>query len=122
MSQLAGTRAIVVGASRGFGRGIAEALIEAGADVHALSRSDSSDLVRATGGRIRTITADATDGRPFVEAYARRQGRTVEQFLGGAPLTPADVGAAVVRLVRDRALDEQVAFRLDGGGLVPLHY
>jgi NADP-dependent 3-hydroxy acid dehydrogenase YdfG len=67
-----------------------------------------------------TITPVTGVGRPFVEAYAHRQGRTVEQFLAGAPLTPADVGAAVVRLLLDRTLDEHVAFRLDRGGLAPL--
>ena len=244
MSDMKGSRVVVVGASRGFGRAIAEALVRAGAEVHALSRSDSSELVRATDGQVHTIAADATDpeialqvlravkpnvvvlnagatpkpapirehtwesfsvnwdtdvrmtfhwmkailnepldrgssvialssgaalrgsplsggyagakatirflaeyaaqeaargkldirfaallpsitpltgvGRPFVEAYARRQGRTAEQFLGGPPLTPADVGAAVVRLVNERALGEHVAFRLDGSGLAPL--
>jgi len=38
MSELEGTKAVVVGASRGFGRGIVEALVEAGAEVRALSR------------------------------------------------------------------------------------
>jgi NAD(P)-dependent dehydrogenase (short-subunit alcohol dehydrogenase family) len=71
MSQLAGKRAVVVGASRGFGRAIAEALVEAGAEVHALSRSGSSELVRATGGRIHAITADATD--PAVAARLVRE-------------------------------------------------
>ncbi len=244
MNEVKGRRAVVVGASRGFGRGIAEALVEAGAEVYALSRSDSSGLVRATGGRVHTMSVDATDpaaparvlrevkpnvvvlnagatptvasiqqqtwdafsaiwntdvkiafhwtkaildepleagstvvalssgaalrgsplsggyagakamirllteyaaqeaaraklgirfatllpiitpeggvGRQFVEAYAHRQGRTVEQFLGGPPLTPADVGAAVLRLLGDRSLDEQVAFWLDRNGLSPL--
>ena len=234
----------MVGASRGFGRGIAQALVEAGADVHALSRSDASEVVAATGGRIHAIVADATEpevatrvlrevnpsivvlnagatpkvasiqehtwesfsanwttdvqmafhwvkavlnaplapgssvvalssgaalrgsplsggyagakatvrfimeyaaqeavlaklyirfatllpsitaatgvGRPFVEAYARRQGRSVEEFLGGAPLTPAAVGAAVLQLLQDRSLDEHVSFRLDPAGLAPL--
>jgi NAD(P)-dependent dehydrogenase (short-subunit alcohol dehydrogenase family) len=243
MSALVNRRAVVVGASRGFGRGIAEALVEAGAEVHALSRTEASDLVRASRGRVRAIAADATDpelparllrelkptivvlnagatpevatiqdhtwesfsvnwntdvkmtfhwvkaalqqpltpgssvialssgaalngsplsgsyagakatirfvaeyaaieaaranlgirfasllpritpetgvGRPFVEAYARRQGRTVEEFLGGAPLTPASVGTAVVRIVSDRSLDDHNAFRLDARGLTP---
>jgi NAD(P)-dependent dehydrogenase (short-subunit alcohol dehydrogenase family) len=244
MTELKGTTAVVVGASRGFGRGIAEALVDAGADVYGLSRSDSSELVRATGGRVHAIEADATDaelpsrvlrevkptlvvlnagatpkaaalqdhswdsfsanwntdvkmafywmkailneplasgssvialssgaalrgsplsggyagakasirfmteyaaqesaraklgirfatllptitpqtgvGRPFVEAYAQRQGRSVEDFLGGATLTPADVGAAIIRLLSDRTLDEQIAFRLDPAGLAPV--
>ena len=244
MSELEGTRAVVVGASRGFGRGIVEALVEAGAEVYALSRGDSSEVVRATDGRAHAIGVDAahpetasrilreikptsvvlnagatpqvapfreqtweafsinwnTDvkivfqwlkaivdepladgssvvtlssgaalrgsplsggyagakamvrflteyaaqdtvraklrirfaallptitpeggvGRHAVDAYARRQGLTVEQFLGGPPLTPADVGGAVVRLLRDRSLDQQIAFPLDRGGLTPL--
>ena len=244
MSNLEGTKALVVGASRGFGRGIAVSLLEAGADVYALSRGDPAELVRATGRQIRGITADATDpevasrvvrevkpsivvlnagatpkaasiqdhtwesfsanwdvdvkmafhwvkailkeplargssvvllssgaalrgsplsggyagakatirfiaeyaaqeaaratlgirfatllptitpaggvGRPFVEAYAARQGKSIEEFVGGAPLAPEDVGAAVLHLVRDRALDQQVAFWLDGKGLSPL--
>ncbi len=37
MSDMKSTRAVVVGASRGFGRGIAEALDRAGANVHAVS-------------------------------------------------------------------------------------
>ena len=71
MSEARSTRAVVVGASRGFGRGIAEALVEAGADVYALSRTDSSDLVRATGGRIQAMTVDATDPAARREWYAR---------------------------------------------------
>src|SRR5579862_5222107 len=59
MSELAGTKAVVVGASRGFGRGIVEALVETGAEVYALSRGDSSEVVRATGGRAHAIRADA---------------------------------------------------------------
>ncbi len=244
MSDPRGSRAVVVGASRGLGRGIAEALVDAGADVHAISRGDASALVRATGGRVHTIAADATDaglpsrilreikptvvvlsagaapepaplqeqtwdalsvnwnadvkiafhwlkailaeplpngssvvtlssgaatrgsplsggyagakamvrwlteyaaieaaraklsirfatllpkitteggvGRPFVEAYAVRLGRSVEQFLGGPPLTAADVGASVLRLLRDESLDGHVAFRVDEKGLSPV--
>jgi NAD(P)-dependent dehydrogenase (short-subunit alcohol dehydrogenase family) len=66
----------------------------------------------------------ATDlGRPAVEAYAERAGRTVEQFLAqlGPPLTPALVGAAVLRLINDRSLDQNVAFSLDASGLTPLN-
>ncbi len=67
-----------------------------------------------------TISPEGGVGRQAVEAYARRQGRTVEQFLGGPPLTPGDVGGAVVRLLRDRSLDGQIAFRLNRDGLTPV--
>ena len=65
----------------------------------------------------------ATDlGRPAVAAYARRAGRTEEQFLAqmGPPLTPTFVGAAVVRLLTDRSLEAHAAFSLDADGLTPL--
>ena len=244
MSNIAGQRAVVVGASRGFGRGIAEALVDAGAEVHAVARGDASELVHATGGRARPIAADATDpevaervlrdvaptivvlnagatptpaplsqhtwasfstnwdtdvkltfhwiravlerplargsvivamssgaalrgsplsggyagakatirflvdyangdaaraelgirfvallpaitpeggvGRPFVDAYARRQGRTVEAFLGGPALTPATIGRAVVQIATERDLAGHAAFRVDSAGLAAL--
>src|SRR5262249_52457605 len=61
-------------------------------------------------------------GRPAVEAYAQRAGRTVEQFLAqmGPPLTPSLVGAAVVRLLTDRSLDAHSAFSLDAAVLSAL--
>ena len=75
---------------------------------------------RQRNSNVVTISPEGGVGRQAVEAYARRQSRTVEQFLGGPPLTPADVGAAVLRLLWDRSLDEQIAFRLDHAGLTPL--
>src|ERR1700682_5767361 len=65
----------------------------------------------------------ATDvGRPAVAAYARRAGRTEEEFLAqmGPPLTPSLVGAAVVRLLSDRSLDAHAAFTVDADGVQPL--
>jgi NAD(P)-dependent dehydrogenase (short-subunit alcohol dehydrogenase family) len=78
------------------------------------------------GIRVATILpklSPATDlGRPAVEAYARRAGRSVEEFLAkmGPPLTPPLAGAAVVRLLTDRSLDAQIAFTLDATGLAPI--
>jgi NAD(P)-dependent dehydrogenase (short-subunit alcohol dehydrogenase family) len=61
-------------------------------------------------------------GRPAVAAYARRAGRSEEQYLAqmGPPLTPPLVGAAIVRLLTDRSLDAHAAFALESGGLTPL--
>src|SRR5258708_2213851 len=63
MAQLAGKRALVVGGSRGFGRGIAESLLAAGAAMHVVARNPQplAELERASEGRIRTSAADAAD-------------------------------------------------------------
>jgi NADP-dependent 3-hydroxy acid dehydrogenase YdfG len=55
--------AVVTGASRGFGRAIAAALVAAGTDVVGLARdAHELDAVRdALGGRFTPLVADATD-------------------------------------------------------------
>jgi NAD(P)-dependent dehydrogenase (short-subunit alcohol dehydrogenase family) len=74
---LSGSTAIVTGASRGFGRGIAEALTAAGIRVVGVARS---------GG---TVTADAADpetARRLIDEY---QPRTIVLCAGAAPrMTP----------------------------------
>lgn len=62
--KLTGKIAIVTGASRGLGRGIALALAEAGADIVGVGISDSSDTgaaIEALGRRYLAVTADLTD-------------------------------------------------------------
>ena len=56
-----GQTALVVGASRGFGRGVVESLVASGITVTALARNRESleDLARKTSTQI--IVADATD-------------------------------------------------------------
>ena len=62
MGDLDGKEAVVVGASRGLGRGIAEALSRSGASVLAIAR-DHRGLAELTAGCpcIRTAVADAAD-------------------------------------------------------------
>ena len=62
MSDLSDRTTVVVGASRGLGRGIARAFAEAGAAVVAVARSGPALAeLAATGGSIRTEVADASD-------------------------------------------------------------
>jgi 2-deoxy-D-gluconate 3-dehydrogenase len=62
--KLDGKTAIVTGASRGLGQGIAVGLAEAGADLALVSRSDASETrqrIEALGRRCTTIRADLAD-------------------------------------------------------------
>src|SRR5262245_42262942 len=62
MRNLSGKTTVVVGASRGLGRGIAHAFAEAGARVRAGARSETALAELATTSRnIRPEVADATD-------------------------------------------------------------
>jgi NAD(P)-dependent dehydrogenase (short-subunit alcohol dehydrogenase family) len=62
MSDLSGRTTVVVGASRGLGRGIASAFAEAGAPVVAVARSGPALAeLAATSANIRTEVADAAD-------------------------------------------------------------
>ena len=62
MSDLSGRTTIVVGASRGLGRGIATAFAEAGARVVAVSRTAAAFPESADGaGTIQPEVADAGD-------------------------------------------------------------
>jgi NAD(P)-dependent dehydrogenase (short-subunit alcohol dehydrogenase family) len=62
MSDLSRRTTVVVGASRGLGRGIARAFAEAGAPVVAVARTGPALAeLAATSGNIRTEVADAVD-------------------------------------------------------------
>jgi NAD(P)-dependent dehydrogenase (short-subunit alcohol dehydrogenase family) len=62
-NELAGATALVTGASRGFGRGIAAALSRAGAQVAGVARDRSplEELSAELGGSFTAVTADAAD-------------------------------------------------------------
>lgn len=61
MNTLSGKTALVVGASRGLGRGIAVAMAAAGASVIAVSRSATTFPEPGGAGSIQAVTADAAD-------------------------------------------------------------
>ncbi len=62
-NELAGTTALVTGASRGFGRGIATALSTAGAQVAGVARDRGplEELHTQLGGSFTAVAADAAD-------------------------------------------------------------
>jgi NAD(P)-dependent dehydrogenase (short-subunit alcohol dehydrogenase family) len=86
--QLAGTTAIVTGASRGFGRGIAAVLAEAGAQVVGVAR-DTAALAEAReqlGPAFIPVAADAADpvlAGQLIDAY---QPATLVLNAGASPL------------------------------------
>jgi NAD(P)-dependent dehydrogenase (short-subunit alcohol dehydrogenase family) len=62
MNDLSGTTTLVVGASRGLGRGIAAAFAQSGADVVAIARTGATLVeLAATHANVRTEIADAAD-------------------------------------------------------------
>jgi NAD(P)-dependent dehydrogenase (short-subunit alcohol dehydrogenase family) len=73
-SQLAGTTVIVTGASRGFGRGIAVALAEAGAQVVGVARDPAAlaEVRERLGPAFTPVAADAADpvlAGQLIDAY-----------------------------------------------------
>jgi NAD(P)-dependent dehydrogenase (short-subunit alcohol dehydrogenase family) len=81
---LSDTATIVVGASRGLGRGIATAFAEAGAPVIAVARS--AGLAAESRGSIKREVADATDARVAAGLLDRYEPRAVILVAGAQPL------------------------------------
>ncbi|HUB42697.1 MAG TPA: SDR family oxidoreductase [Streptosporangiaceae bacterium] len=88
LEQLSGTTAIVTGASRGFGRGIAAALAKTGAHVVGVARDpEALDAVREQlGAAFTPVAADAAD--PVVAGHLidYYQPRTLVLNAGASPL------------------------------------
>jgi NAD(P)-dependent dehydrogenase (short-subunit alcohol dehydrogenase family) len=87
--QLSGTAALVTGASRGFGRGIATALSQAGADVIGVARDRGqlAELRDQLGGTFTPVAADAADpvvAGQLIDAY---RPRLLVLNAGAAPLS-----------------------------------
>src|SRR5258708_4927610 len=143
--ELSGTAALVTGASRGFGRGIAAALSGAGAEVVGVARDRGplEEVRTQLGSTFTPVVADAAPeraglgvgftsvlpqltpatelGAAAVAAYAAREGVKVADFLEvrGPALTPEQVGQAIVGLARDPSHDRG-AYLLTAAGLAPV--
>jgi NAD(P)-dependent dehydrogenase (short-subunit alcohol dehydrogenase family) len=87
MNSLSGKTALIVGASRGLGRGIATAAAEAGASVIAVSRSATTFPDPANGaGSIQAVVADATDPTVPGSLLDRHDPQLLVLVAGATPL------------------------------------
>jgi NAD(P)-dependent dehydrogenase (short-subunit alcohol dehydrogenase family) len=77
---------MVVGASRGLGRGIATAFAEAGAAVIAVARTAAPQVDLAGSGGIRQEVADAADARVAASLLDRHEPEAVILVAGATPL------------------------------------
>jgi NADP-dependent 3-hydroxy acid dehydrogenase YdfG len=87
-AHLGGTTAIVTGASRGFGRAVASELLDAGAHVVGVARSEAAlaDLRREFGDMFDAVAADVADPSLPERLFARYQPQIVVLNAGAAPV------------------------------------
>jgi NAD(P)-dependent dehydrogenase (short-subunit alcohol dehydrogenase family) len=87
MNNLSGQTALIVGASRGLGRGIATAAAEAGASVVAVSRTATTFPDPANGGgSIEAVVADAADASVPGALLDRYDPQVLVLVAGASPL------------------------------------
>jgi NAD(P)-dependent dehydrogenase (short-subunit alcohol dehydrogenase family) len=87
--QLAGTTAIVTGASRGFGRGVAAALTQAGAHVVGVARDPGAlnEVGEQLGAAFTLVAADAADPVVAGQLIDRYRPRALVLNAGASPLS-----------------------------------
>ena len=85
-SELSDTTTMVVGASRGLGRGIATAFAEAGAPVIAVARTATSWADPPAGGSLQHAVADAADASAAASLLDRYEPEAVILVAGAIPL------------------------------------
>ena len=86
--ELSGTSAVVTGASRGFGRGIAIALAQAGVQVVGVARDHArlAELHEQLGEAFTPVVADATDPVTAGQLLDQYRPRTLVLNAGASPL------------------------------------
>jgi NAD(P)-dependent dehydrogenase (short-subunit alcohol dehydrogenase family) len=86
--EISGSTAVVTGASRGFGRAIAQELLHAGAHVVGVARSEQAlnQLRHEHGDRFESVVADAADPSLPEQLFARYQPQIVVLNAGAAPV------------------------------------
>lgn len=113
MGDLTGKRALVTGASRGVGFGVAKAFAAAGADVVATARNaraleDLQQQIRADGGRITVLAGDLAT-REGARDVARRSGE-IDVLINNAALVTGNQHSLLVE--DDAAWDLEFAVNL----------
>ena len=87
MARLDGKTAVVVGASRGFGRGIAQSLSGAGASVLAIARRHTGlEELQAVHPSIEVTAGDAVDPGLAAKVVASRDPDILAVVAGASPL------------------------------------
>ena len=103
---LEGKTALITGAGRGIGRGIAEAFAKQGCDVAAVARTleqveDTADLVRGSGRRALAVACDVS--RP--EEVTRCVDRVLTEF-GQIDLLVNNAGVAIFKPFAETTLED----------------
>src|SRR5262249_17769438 len=122
--ELSGTTALVTGASRGFGRGIATALSKAGANVVGVARDRArlEELRAQLGGTFTPLAADAADPVVAGQLTDKYHPRTLVLNAGATPLTRPLHEQTWQTFSRNWEVDVQHAYHWTREALVrPLH-
>lgn len=107
---LSNQRIVVVGATRGLGRGMALALAEAGAQVVVIGR-DAAALESLASARIQTLRGDATDANLPSRVLDRHDPSVIVMVAGAAPLMRPLSQYSWEALSRPWEVDVKAAFR-----------
>jgi NAD(P)-dependent dehydrogenase (short-subunit alcohol dehydrogenase family) len=118
---LAGRVALVTGAGRGLGRGIADALATAGAEVWLLARTGTeveraAAAIRAAGGRAVPVACDVTDSQALARVIAGMPALDVLVNNAGSNIPEPFVDVSEAHLDRLLDLNVRAAFLVAQAG------